>query len=162
MRRSCAAPALLVALALAAACGPPRQMRYEEEVAAAPPPARHAVESQRLRDAMRRLEALRAQRLPVEMDVEARRSARAEAVAAAAGDMAAAADWIPDALEGVEMAEPARRVFLGLAAELGERSRVLARQAPGLTPEDLEAGLHDVDAVCAECHSRFRVLPRAP
>lgn len=146
-------------LALAAACGPPRPVLYEEESAAAAPPARHAVESQRLREAMRRLQALRAERLPAEMDLEAQRRARAEDVAAAAREMAAAAGAIPDILRDVEMTEPARREFLRLAAELGQRAGQLAAEAPGLPPQDLDARLHGIDAVCAECHSRFRVLP---
>jgi cytochrome c556 len=145
-------------LLLAAACGP-RQILYPEEAASAAPPARHAVESQRLREAMDRLDRQRAERLPQGMDVEEPRRADAEDVAAAAREMAAAAAAIPEILTDVEMTEPARREFLRLAAELGERAGQLAAEAPSLSPQDLDARLQGVDAVCAECHSRFRVLP---
>jgi cytochrome c556 len=146
-------------LVLAAACGPPRQVLYGQQSASDAPAARHAVESQRLREAMGRLDRLRAERLPTEMDLEGQRLARAEDVAAAAREMAAAAAAIPDVLTDVEMAEPARREFLRLAAELGQRAGRLAEGAPELSPEDLDGQLQQIDNVCAECHSRFRVLP---
>jgi len=52
--------------------------------------------------------------------------------------------------------------FLRLAGELQTSARSLATEAPRLDPERLELRLDDVDATCAQCHSRFRILPRVP
>jgi len=158
--RRFASPSIGALLLLALACGPPLQTRYEEELEATPPAAKHAVQSERLREAMRQLRQVSVERLPQEMDAAAAGRERAQAVAALARQIAASAGQIPDVLDGVEMGEEARQEFQGLAGELGERALALAADAERLPAEELEARLHDVDATCAACHSRFRILPR--
>lgn len=151
-----------IGLVLLLACGRPQPLRYEEQAAAAAPAARHAIESERLGEAMRRLQRLSSERLPREMDVHAVRAARTQDVAAAAREISLTAGSIPDALEGVEIEPRARQEFLSLAAELGSHAERLAQQAPGLTSDELEAQVEALDHVCAQCHARFRVLPLAP
>jgi cytochrome c556 len=152
----------LLALLAAPGCTKPLQVRYEEELEAASPPARHAIHSTRLRDTMRRMQQLSAQRLPQAMDLSGERRERAEAVAAAARAIADSAPQIAGATDGVEMSKRARADFLRLAEALRQTSLAVASEAPRLSPEQLETRIHDLEANCTECHSRFRILPRAP
>lgn len=141
------------------ACGRPLAVRYERELADTPEPARHAIQSERLRSAMRRLDQLAVERLPKEMDVGTERRQRAEGVASAARGVAHAAEAIPEAIDDVEIGDSARRDFLRLAGVLHERSLALANDALDLSAEELQERVTDVQSVCAECHDRFRILP---
>jgi cytochrome c556 len=157
-----ASPSTGALLLVLLGCGPPLQMRYEENLEAAPPAAKHAVHSERLRDAMRQLRESSVERLPKEMDVAAADPEHARTVARLARQIAASAEEIPAALDGVVMGEEARADFQTLCNEMRERALALAAAAERHPPEDLESRMQDVDHVCATCHSRYRILPRVP
>ena len=133
-----------------------------QESRSLPEPALHAVHSEELSDVMRRLQLLRRERFPREMDLRAERRTRVSSLAGIAREMARSAAAIPDALEGVEMTEEGRRDFLRLSIALQESSEGLARDAEKLSPAELETRVRDLDTICAQCHSRFRILPLTP
>jgi hypothetical protein len=152
----------LLALALLFCCARPQQLRYEEELREAPPPARHAVNSERLRQLMRGLERLGGDRLPRELDLRQERRRRAEELAAIALALAESAEQIPLVLGEVELEPAQREEFTRLAAALRARCLELAERAPELPEAELRARLDAVGESCDACHRRFRVLPAAP
>lgn len=118
--------------------------------------AAHAMHEQQLTDVMRRLEALRTERLPTELDVDLAEARGAQGFARAAREMSASAAWIrlaiPAALDPEEQAE-----FREIAGRLRDQAHRLAEDAPDLTIEQRRARLAEIEATCTRCHSRFRI-----
>ena len=148
-----------MAAATATGCLQTEQRRYERALREAPPPARHAVQSERLRQVMANLERLAVDRLPQELDPERDRARSAAAVGEIAAALAASAGRIPDVLSEVELQDARREEFRALAEALERRSIALSRQAPDLGLAALRSEIAGIDATCEACHRRFRVLP---
>ena len=83
MGRAEARVAVAAAVAAAAwlACARPAELTYEERLEAAPAPERHAIQSARLAEHMRRLERTRTERLPQALDLDAREARMRDVVA---------------------------------------------------------------------------------
>jgi len=144
---------------LAAACSRPAYLLYEERLEQSPESAAHAVHEQRLAELMGSLDRLRNERLPKSLDVEVEEERQAREIARVARAMAESAARIPQAtppfLDDRERAE-----FLDLAHALQRQTEDLVAQAPTLTREQRRARLGEIDAICGDCHLRFRIPGR--
>jgi cytochrome c556 len=106
---------------------------------------------------MRRLERLRDDRLPRNMDVRAEEERRAERIAKIALAMAQAADRIPDAASDVSLDPAQQAEFARLANALRQEAQKLAEAAPGLSSAEMQAQADAIDATCDQCHQQFRI-----
>lgn len=124
--------------------------------------ARHAVHGVELERTMRRLNRLRQQRWPqeVEAEYEARRQEgkertfqQAEQLAV---DLAKTAVQIADAADEAEMVEADRRAFLAkvdvFRAQAEELQEVVGRR----DAKAMRSVLREIDKTCQSCHARFR------
>ena len=159
MRRAEARVAVAAAIAAAAwlACARPAELAYEERLEAAPAPERHAIQSARLAEHMRRLERTRTERLPQALDLDTREARMRDVVAEVAAQLAVSAERISDALGDLELDAAERTAFDRLAGELAREARTLAAEAPALSSDHLQAQLGRIDDACARCHARFRI-----
>jgi cytochrome c556 len=118
----------------------------------------HAVHSEKLEALMDELDKP-TDRLPKELDVEGERQQKIARVQSLAHEMAVAADRIPDVLEGVEISEDQRKVFIGLATKLEEQARSLEQQAKEGDLSSVSKTREEIAETCDFCHRRFRILP---
>jgi hypothetical protein len=116
----------------------------------------HAVHEQRLADTMRRLEALRMERLPTELDVDLAERREARGFAQAAREMGDSAAWIPLATPAT-LSPDEQAEFREIAKTLQDQAHRMAEDAPDLSTERRGARLSEIEATCVRCHSRFRI-----
>ncbi len=134
----------------------------------AEPPAEaagaHAVHSQRLRRTMDQLDRVRWRRLPQELDGpgHAQQREQREQLAAAASQLAVTAADIPSGIHGLGLPEADRRAFEALSRQLRAAALRLASDAPTATNAEIAERVAAIDAVCADCHERFRLPMSSP
>lgn len=142
------------ALAASSAC----QSAAEPEVSEA---GVHAVHSERLGRIMAKLEDADRGLLPQELESESERARLRAQVVELAGAMVSSAESIPSVLDEVALAPEHRAEFLRLSHELRDMARSLEADAPNLSAGEVQLRVQALRDSCAECHTRFRVMPAA-
>jgi cytochrome c556 len=155
--RGAAGPLLAIVGVALAACAPPAQIRYETRLEEVPAAATHAIHDERLEQLMRGLERLQGARLPQALDLAEQRERQVEELVEVAQAMAGSADRIRAVGASLGLDDADREAFLHLASQLEERSRELAREAPGQPPEALRSRVRAIEETCNGCHQRFRI-----
>jgi cytochrome c556 len=121
----------------------------------------HAVQSAKLREAMRGLEEIATQRLPDRIDEKGHRQSELREVARLADELARGAAEIPDSLAANPLPADDERRFRELAEQLVRDSFALRDRAilgeVGSVRDETEQLL----ATCNACHAMARVTPTA-
>ena len=160
---------LLAALAaLGPGCGAAPRVQYEERMADTSREAVHGVHSDRLSELMGGLARLQAERLPQAMDVGIEERRRAQEIAGVARSMARSGEQIAPAaqLQLAGLDDSARTDFQRLADALVRSANQLAEDAVEVDAanpvrlDELRARLGEIESICHQCHSQFRI-PRA-
>ncbi len=145
-----------------AACAPPAQPTVEQRLANTGAPALHAVFGEELQKDMLELNRLHSSQMRAELYTGDKFRPDMDKVAAAADSMAKAAARIPEALQGVQIDEQDRRVFLSLADKLRREAVQLKQNAAGRDYSAAAATMERITATCNACHVSFRSLPGVP
>jgi Cytochrome C' len=116
----------------------------------------HAIQGAELRATMRRLDRLRHERLPQELDLERDRVLHRAEVVRLAEAIAAQAEDIRALAPLGSLPPEERDRFEALAGTLRSQAAALAAQADRLSPRDFDARFSELDATCDACHREFR------
>ncbi len=150
------------ALVAVTACSQSAGPRATRESAAVPAAAAHAVHADQLRVIMARLNRYEAVAWPQEVEprytrpAEGRYDLSLQEAAELAGELAAAADGIPAAIDDVAMSDADRQEFLSRAAGLKTHADALRAKAVVRDTTGMRATLEMVRETCTACHTRFR------
>lgn len=120
----------------------------------------HAVYSEQLREAMKRLQIEASRHWPENLDDEHHRAAESDAVAyreaaPLASALARTAEEIPASIDGLVLVESDRRAFRAQAETLRDQARRLQAAARHRDRAAVRAALAEIDASCRACHARF-------
>lgn len=148
-----------VCCALAASCSQTSQRHYETEVATAEKTSLHAVHDERLRQVMRRLQTLTADRLPQEMDVRMINRTEARELADIAGSLASSSDEIPATLTSAELGDNDRAGFERLAMQLRADADQVRSYAERGDMDGVKMAVHNMTRTCNACHDAYRSSP---
>jgi cytochrome c556 len=146
--------------ATSAGCGGSKGVRYGKRVHETPDRAVHGIHSQRLAELMRGLERMRSERLPQAMDPQIEERRRVETISRVANSMAQSAEQIADAASTGPLDEASRQEFVRLAGTLQRDALQIAEDAEdpdGASIDELRARLRAMEAICDQCHERFRI-----
>mgnify|MGYP002630316766 CR=1 FL=1 len=157
MKKRILLPLVFVA-GLALSCQSPDRVDYAERIRNSRPTEQHAVHSEQLTVVMRQLGILPNERLPQELEVNREQKWRREDAVRIFGEMARAAEAIPDILKDVNLPEEQKVLFRELAGNLKSSASKLQADAMRLTPEQIGRRFDALYENCHACHSRFRVL----
>ena len=145
----------------AGSCGP-RNREAQPAQLTGDPAAVHAVHSAKLHTRMSKLGSRSSRTWPQEIAserAEEAKEARAERFDAArrlAAALSAAAEEIPEAISGVQMAPADRERFLAQVKQLHDQAEGLEGCAARQDFDGMRAALQSIRATCNECHSQFR------
>lgn len=106
---------------------------------------------------MRELERLSRERLPQAMDLGQERARRVYKVARSASAIAQSAEQLEGAIAGMALSAAERQVFAEHADALRVKARELAQHAHQLSPAGMDAQAAALQAICTNCHHRFRI-----
>jgi hypothetical protein len=143
-------------ICVAVSCGPTGQERYEQRLANTGAPALHAVQSDRLREIMDKLNYSMTLDPP---DRITEPPQRARQLARVAKDMAAKARAIPGAVTGIDLAPQSRDLFMKLADKLAAEADGITEAADRLDYDGVHSHIEHMQSTCNACHSLFRSQP---
>ena len=151
---------------MAVSCGRPTgggETRNMEEI---PESARHAVQSERLRQIMDDLERQVAKTWPQEIQVhkealtERQRQEKFRKAATLAEDMREASGTIPEAVAKVPMSTEQREEFDKLVRQMQFQTAELEAAARAQRDDTMQDVFADIKTTCKDCHDRFgHVIP---
>lgn len=119
-------------------------------------PQRHIIRSAELRGIMQRLEALTADRVQADLALDVKRNETADALADAAGELAAAASSLSTSAVTASLDDAARQQFKSYARELRREAEILRAAAAEHRLIASAAQFQRLNHACAGCHSLFR------
>ena len=159
-RRRMTTPLRAAVFAVAAlgalACHPVRTVPVPPAQPVVNVPNRHVVRSESLRTIMRRLESLAHDRIQSELALDKQRMRHADALAAAASELARTAPGITGAEEYSNLDAAARARFGEYAKALEREASTLQRYASEGRLSEIAAQYERLTHACAGCHSLYR------
>lgn len=120
------------------------------------PSGHHAIHSDQLQSAMRRLQHRSKEDIAAELYTGSPAQTDLRGVASAAAAIADTADHISEYLEGIEWAPGEQQRFLQLAQQLAGEARVVQAKAQAGDARAVQLAIRRMDNTCNACHTQFR------
>lgn len=118
--------------------------------------ARHAVHSESLQQAMRKLQTRTKEEVAAEIYTGSPASPKLDEVARSAGLIADTALHIPEMLSGVTLDPDEQSRFVALSKQLEAQARTLQTEARHRNLFGVREAMNRLNATCDACHTAFR------
>ena len=148
---------LMLLAAVLAACAPSAHQRASEPALAnTGTPALHAIDSNELRNVMRRINNLMQERNLTSQEMDSQQRVAASHVIAAAKALDESIDGILATMPSLKLAPGEDTAFRSLAGKLRDDAYQLKFQAEGHQLETIPATLERMNTTCNSCHALYR------
>ena len=152
---------LLLVSAVATACAPSKLKPAMPNLVDTGKPALHAIDSNDLRELMKRLNNLMYERNLTSQEIDAQQRIAETQVKNAANDLNQAIDGIIATMPKLNLDPSEQKVFHSLALNLREDAYKLKFEAEAHQLEAIPGTLEKMSATCTSCHALFRDLHKS-
>ncbi len=123
-------------------------------------PALHAIQDQKLRELMDRMDVLLQERFMTEQQIDVERAKFLQRIADTAQELGQTVDVIVSRMPALPLSTDEQATFMALAGKLRQQTRQLQDQAQHKQIDSIDDSLHQLNTTCTSCHALFRETGR--